>query len=89
MMAAMPHQTEGLRNTPIPCQSPMSPSAGLGICREFRALKNKAQKWTAEAMDDIRSVFPVPLKGIDSDNGIEFINWHLKGWCEKHRINFT
>ena len=31
----------------------------------------------------------MPLKGIDSDNGAEFINWHLKGWCEQHEINFT
>ncbi|GHV82596.1 hypothetical protein AGMMS49991_11540 [Spirochaetia bacterium] len=45
--------------------------------------------WTTEALDDIRSAFPVPLKGIDSDNGAEFINWHLKDWCEKHRVNFT
>ena len=31
----------------------------------------------------------MPLKGIDSDNGSEFINWHLKGWCETNEINFT
>ena len=67
----------------------MWPSAGLGICRKFRALKNKARKWTLEQFEDIRASFPVPLKGIDSDNGSEFINWHLKGWCETNKINFT
>ena len=41
---------------------------------EFRALKNKARMWTEQALDDIRDGFPVPLKGIDSDNGAEFIN---------------
>jgi hypothetical protein len=56
---------------------------------EFRALKNKARKWTLEAVEDIRASFPVPIKGIDTDNGSEFINWHLKNWCEAHQINFT
>jgi hypothetical protein len=56
---------------------------------EFRALKNKARKWTQEALDDIRKKFPVPMKGLDSDNGAEFINWHLKDWCEQYKINFT
>jgi hypothetical protein len=62
----------------------------VALCwSEFRALKNKARKWTGEALEDIRSGFPVPLKGIDSDNGGEFINWHLKTWCETRGINFT
>jgi len=56
---------------------------------EFRALKNKARTWTETALEDIRTSFPVPLKGIDSDNGAEFINWHLKHWCEQHRLTFT
>jgi hypothetical protein len=62
----------------------------MALCwSEFRALKNKARKWTQEALEDIRDSFPVPLKGIDSDNGGEFINWHLKDWCEIRRITFT
>jgi hypothetical protein len=56
---------------------------------EFRALKNKARTWTEKALEDIRATFPVPLKGIDSDNGAEFINWHLKHWCEQHDLAFT
>ena len=60
------------------------------LCRsELRALKNKARTWTENALEDIRVSFPVPLKGIDSDNGAEFINWHLKHWCEQHNLNFT
>jgi hypothetical protein len=42
-----------------------------------------------EAIEDIRASFPVPVKGIDTDNGAEFINWHLKGWCESHSVTFT
>jgi hypothetical protein len=56
---------------------------------EFRPLRNKAQKWTLKALQDIRASFPVPLKGLDSDNGAEFINWHLKDWCEANHITFT
>jgi hypothetical protein len=26
---------------------------------------------------------------VDSDNGSEFINWHLKGWCEQQHIQLT
>ncbi len=34
---------------------------------------------------DIRAAFPFPIIGIDSDNGSEFINWHLLRWCEQTR----
>lgn len=56
---------------------------------ELRALKNKAQIWTHEAIDDIREKLPFPLYGLDSDNGGEFINAHLLKYCEKHEITFT
>lgn len=56
---------------------------------ELRALKNKAQIWTHEAIDDIRQSLPFPLLGIDSDNGSEFINFHLVHYCREHQITFT
>jgi hypothetical protein len=56
---------------------------------EERALKNKAHRWVREAMDDLYASFPVPLKGIDSDNGGEFINTAMKTWCEQRQISFT
>ncbi|MDR0400878.1 MAG: hypothetical protein LBH51_08045 [Treponema sp.] len=40
-------------------------------------------------MDDISASFPVPLKGIDSDNGGEFLNTAKKTWCEQREIAFT
>ena len=62
----------------------------VGLCwTEVRALKNKAQRWTLQAADDIYRAFPVPLRGIDSDGGGEFINQHFKKWCEERRITFT
>jgi hypothetical protein len=56
---------------------------------EFRALRNKARKWTLAALQSILDGFPVPLRGLDSDNGAEFINWHLKDWCDVNHITFT
>jgi transposase InsO family protein len=56
---------------------------------EVRALKNKAQKWTLEAASDIHSAFPVPIRGVDSDSGSEFINHHFKKWYDERHITFT
>jgi len=62
----------------------------VALCwTEARAVKNKAQKWTVEAADDIYRAFPVPIKGFDSDSGGEFINQYFKKYCEEHKINFT
>ena len=56
---------------------------------EMRALKNKAQRWVHEALVDITGTLPFPLAGLDSDNGSEFINFHLFAWCEANQITFT
>lgn len=56
---------------------------------EPRGLKNKAQKWTFEAIEDIEEALPFPLLGLDSDNGGEFINAHLMRYCEKKGVTFT
>jgi hypothetical protein len=56
---------------------------------ETRAIKNKAQIWTIEALKEITKRFPFPIRGIDSDNGSEFINAHLLNYCEKEHITFT
>jgi len=56
---------------------------------ENRSVQNKAQKWVFAALLDIKAVFPFPILGVDSDNGSEFINWHLLRWCEAEQITFT
>jgi hypothetical protein len=56
---------------------------------EMRALRNKAQRWVHEALVDICTTLPFPLLGLDSDNGSEFINAHLFGWCTSEQITFT
>ena len=56
---------------------------------ELHGLKNKAQRWTHAALQDARQSLPIPVKGIDTDNGSEFINHHLVGFCHEHQITFT
>lgn len=59
-----------------------------GWC-EQRALLNKARCWVVEEMEVIRKRLPFSLKGIDSDNGGEFINGHLNAYCAEKEITFT
>jgi hypothetical protein len=59
-----------------------------GWC-ETRAIKGKGEAGVVIALDDIRKSLPFRLKAIDSDNGSEFINYHLCRYCEKHDIQFT
>jgi len=56
---------------------------------ENRAVKNRAQKWTFEAIGIIRQKLPFSLKGLDSDNDSTFINAHLFRYCEENEITFT
>lgn len=56
---------------------------------ETRAVKNKAQVWVFEALEDILDRLPFAVLGIDSDNGSEFINAHLLKYCEEKKITFT
>jgi transposase InsO family protein len=56
---------------------------------ESRALLGKSQVAVQEALDEIAGVLPFRLLGLDSDNGSEFINWHLQGWCEQNKIQLT
>ncbi len=41
------------------------------------------------ALEEIAAIMPFPLLGVDSDNGSEFINYHLLDWREQRRITFT
>ena len=53
------------------------------------AVRNKAQAWVFEALKDMRQKLPFPLRGIDSDNGSEFINKYLLEYCHKQKLSFT
>ena len=56
---------------------------------EVRVVRNRARRWTHEALIDIRRQLPFPLLGLDSDNGSEFINHNLADWCAGEEITFT
>jgi len=54
-----------------------------------RSVPNKSAVRVTEAIEHCCRQFPFPIRGIDSDNGSEFINAHLLEWCEAREITFT
>jgi hypothetical protein len=58
---------------------------------EQRAVWGKGQRAVLEAIRDIEAHLPFPLKGFDSDNGSEFLNWHLVRYLDdrKRPVQFT
>lgn len=47
---------------------------------------NKGQEATRESIETIQERSPVRITHLHPDTGSEFINWHLKGWCDKPEI---
>jgi transposase InsO family protein len=56
---------------------------------ESRAVLGRGEQAVQRALNEIATGLPFALLGVDSDNGSEFINWHLKGWCEQQHIQLT
>jgi hypothetical protein len=56
---------------------------------ESRALLGKGQEGVQQALQEIQGSLPFRLLGLDSDNGSEFINWHLQRWCKQSQIQLT
>jgi len=56
---------------------------------ETRAVLGKSQAHVADALEHIRAKLPFHLRGIDTDNGSEFINNHLLRYSRSHGIQFT
>ena len=56
---------------------------------ESRAVLGRGEGAVQRALSEIAGVLPFRLLGVDSDNGSEFINWHLKRWCEQKDIQLT
>jgi len=54
-----------------------------------RAQWNKGQAATTESLMRIRETLPFPLLGVHPDTGSEFINYMLKGWCDREGIELT
>jgi len=49
-------------------------------------VKNKAYIHMKTGMDFIIANYPLALKGVDFDNGSEFINWGIIAWLDEHHI---
>jgi hypothetical protein len=49
---------------------------------EQRALANRGQHSTLEQMRDVEASLPFALRGVDSDNGGEFLNHHLVSYLQ-------
>ena len=56
---------------------------------EQRAVPTKAQRYVFEALQALRKSLPFALRGLDSDNGSEFINHQLYEYCVQEEITFT
>lgn len=55
----------------------------------FGAQLGKGKVETLETIRRMETRLPFPLLGLDPDNGSEFLNWHLKDWCDQRGIELT
>lgn len=53
---------------------------------ESRAVLGKAEDVMVKGLDEMAHALPFDLKGLDSDNGSEFVNWHLWRYCKRNKI---
>jgi hypothetical protein len=56
---------------------------------EARAVMGKGRGGVHRAIEAISEAQPFRLRGLDSDNGSEFINHHLVAFCQQHQVQFT
>lgn len=52
---------------------------------EVRAMWGRGQAGTLAALQDVEASLPFALLGLDSDNGGEFLNYHVLNWLQKRR----
>jgi transposase InsO family protein len=53
---------------------------------ESQTVLGKAEDGVVNALSEMARAFPFKIKGLDSDNGSEFINWHVYRYCKKNKI---
>jgi Integrase core domain len=56
---------------------------------EAVALVAREQSLVVEGLEVIRRQFPVPIRGIDSDNDSAFINETVRAYCQQQKWEFT
>jgi hypothetical protein len=61
---------------------------GVDFCTQWvtaRAVWNRGWYNTLEQLRDIEAQLPFALRGVDSDNGGELLNWHVLRYCQDRR----
>lgn len=53
------------------------------------AVMGKGEAGIVKAIETIKQALPFDLKGLDSDTGSEFVNWHMVRWCKENNLSFT
>ena len=53
------------------------------------AVLGKGEQGIVKAINIVKTGLPFALRGLDSDNGSEFINYHLVRYCEQEKMYFT
>lgn len=56
---------------------------------ECVALVVRQSSLVVEALTRLRAAMPIRLRGFDTDNGGEFVNEAVRGYCDEHEIAFT
>jgi hypothetical protein len=56
---------------------------------EPRGIRNRARKWTVEALFYVEKLTPFDFLSIGSDNDSSFFDDHLIEYCRQHQIHFT
>ena len=56
---------------------------------ECVALLRRSEADVIGALNSLRGRLPVPLLGLDTDNGSEFINYEMLSYCQREQITFT
>lgn len=55
----------------------------------LEAQMGKGKRETLEGIVALEKRSPFPIRGLDPDTGSEFVNWHVKGWCDQKSIELT
>ena len=57
---------------------------------EKKIFLNKTKAKIVGAFHEMKTKqFPFPILSVDFDNGHEFVNWVLKGYCDRNKISYT
>ncbi len=55
----------------------------------LQTIPNLAFTHVRAGLERVRSRFPMPILGLDFDNGSEFMNWGVIAWADEHHIPVT